>query len=404
MAIAKTKTKEKTPLVRSKDSFTLIGEVKVNDKTFPKESRSKNGFIGRRINLGVQISEGYVVYCEAFGGYQEDAPRELNAYISSSEKNEDGSYKKGKLSKVAWEDRLSLDSKFEDSIADFSMFVVSLEKDDKGHAFKRRFLSVYDAQDYVAEHLTDGMRVMVKGNLKPNLYNGIVTFKKEISAIYLYTGKEENSAKGRISVYVDKNSIGKNRIKTDGELDVNGAFVGYSSKHKADVPFPIELILPLGINGDEKVQKLAEFTAKEIACKDKQVIKIGFDVIFQEGSMTKEATLDDLDDYARDLVDKGYMSLEDVVGKTVVKGGRLNRIIIERPSFNNETGKEAGAKLKLVLDADKTTWTIDDIEYPVDEEDKVEEVVEATIEDIDALISSTTSGGSDWLTELAGSL
>lgn len=398
MAVAK---KEKTPLRRGKGYFTLIGEAKVTDKTFPPESRSAKGFVGRRINLGVKISEGYTVYAEAFGGYNEDSPRELHAYVASKDKDADGNYKKGKSSKVAWEDRLSLDSTFENSIADFSMFVVSLEKDEKGKPFKKRFLSVYDAADYAQEHLVDGMRVMVQGQLKPNLYNGIVTYKKEITSIYLYTGDEVNSATGIVTVLVDKDSISGRRIKEDDEIDVNACFVAWSSKHNADVPYPMALVIPLNSNGDEKAKKVAKYVGMALQCKGKQVTEIELEVIFQEGNMVKEASIDDLDEVARGFVEDGLMSLEDVIGQTVVKGGRLNRILIARPRFEDNTGTETGAKLSVKIKADSTTYTTDDIEVIDLEESKVVEGAEATSEDIDKHIDSTEVDDS-WLKKLGG--
>lgn len=388
----KTAVKEEVKLEPSRSGFTLIGNVKLTDNTFPAESTSKGGFISRRLNLGVEVGEGKVSYAEMFGGFHRDKPRDIIAFQKASEGEEKG----GRL-EVAWEDRLSLDEATFATIADFSLLTVALEKDSSGKTFYKKFLSAFDAIMYMEEHLKDGMKIKVKGKLSPNYYNGKTTIRKEITYIGLAKEDELPSATGYINILVDKNSVGKSRIKQDDELDINGLMVAYASKVgdvevKKNIPFPISLVLPLQSDVDDKVIKgKINRVLQMLAVKGNGVNEIGLDIEFEEGVLVRQATLEDLDKDSRQLVEDGIISLEDAVGKVSVSGGRMNRVIVRQPQVKRE---DVDGKPQIRLVNIENKYTLEDVSFSF-EDVKPEVKEEVTEEQLDNYFADSTGGDTD---------
>ena len=127
--MAKTK-EEKTILKKGQAQFQLIGEAKVNDYTFKIDEESSSGWVYNVMNLGVDCGNGNVVYADMMGGYS------------------------NKGDSVDWEDRL--DENITEQVGNQCFITVGLEKDAKDKTFSKKFLSSYDAIEYIKEHLTDG--------------------------------------------------------------------------------------------------------------------------------------------------------------------------------------------------------------------------------------------------------
>ena len=209
----------KSKLKKGKNYFTLIGELKLNENSFPPESESKkSAWISRRMSLGVKVAEGYVVYAEAMGGFMGDKPSPIKVFKKTGNK-EDAQME------IAWEDRNNLDSKVLDDISPMSFVRAYIEKKEDGKSFEQKFLHMYDAIPYFADHLKDGMQIKVRGRIKPNYYDGKITYKKEITGISLMGEKDVPGATGIITVIVPPDFVDKSRVKEADELDLNVRFV-----------------------------------------------------------------------------------------------------------------------------------------------------------------------------------
>lgn len=374
--------KEELKLNPSKASFTLVGTAKLGDNAFPPESESKSKYISRRFNLGVEIQDKKVSYAEMFGGFFGNKATELKVFKKKKPDEE-----KAEMIIVDWEDRLNLDASLMKEIANFSFVTVALERDAKGKLFYKNFLSPYDAVQYIEEHLKDGDKVKVKGKLTPNYYNGTTSLKKEITYIGLADEEEVPKAEGILTLYIDDMSIGKSRVKQDDELDITATLIAYASKIdgtevKKNIGYPINLVLPLHSGTKDKgeagrVKKLLDC----LKAKSGKVNELGVKVSFEEGVVVRQATIDDLDDEGRELIDMGIVTLEEALGKMSVSGGRMNRVVITAP---NTVKKDVKGDERLRVEFEESVYDFADIKFDFEstkKEEKVEEVVEEVNEE-----------------------
>ena len=169
-------------------SFTLIGKAKINDYTFKiNEKSEKSAWIYNSLNLGVDCGEKYgVVYSEMMGGYSDNG----NSIIYAHGKKDDGSDDFEQQITVDWEDRNN--ESVLKTIGDLCFITIGLEKTNEGKTFYKKFLSAYDAIQYIKEHLEEGMVVNVKGSIKYSSYNGKTQTKKNITSIALSKVDSEN--------------------------------------------------------------------------------------------------------------------------------------------------------------------------------------------------------------------
>ena len=153
------KKREAVPLTRGASSFHLLGKAKIGQNTFAIDNESQSSdWIYSSMSLGVDTGNGNVVYANMMAGY--GAERENVIYVHG--KDSDGKDDWKNTFTVDWEDRFNED--LLDTIADTSFITVGVEKDVKGKTVYKKFLSAYDAVEYLNENLADGMIVNVKGN------------------------------------------------------------------------------------------------------------------------------------------------------------------------------------------------------------------------------------------------
>ena len=223
------KTKERKALKKGKATFNLIGRVKVTDKTFNLDNSYDSGWTDNSMYVGVDCGNGNTVYAEMRSGFFPDKDNVIRAY-SKDEKDDAG---KSKSVEIAWEDRL--DESLYDSISDSSFLTVGVEKDVKDKTVYKKFLTAYDAVEYLNEHLEDGMIVNVKGTIGYSEYEGNVSTKKEITSIVLSKIDDEADFKATFSqtILVDSKSIGK-KNDDKGTIELAAYVVDYVGKPKID--------------------------------------------------------------------------------------------------------------------------------------------------------------------------
>jgi hypothetical protein len=208
--MAKNKNEEqKTALKKGVASFQLIGEAKVSDYTFKIDEKSNSGWVYNSMNLGVDCGNGNVVYADMMGGYS--SVNDSIIYVHGKKENDQGRMVDDFANQftIAWEDRF--DDDILETIGEQCFITIGLEKDKKDKTFAKKFLSAYDAIEYVKEHLENGTVVNVKGDLKYSTYNESVQLKKEIRSIFLSKVDDTSKYKATFTqtVLLDKDSVGK---------------------------------------------------------------------------------------------------------------------------------------------------------------------------------------------------
>lgn len=328
------KTKERKALKKGKAAFNLIGRVKVTDKTFNLDNSYDSGWTDNSMYVGVDCGNGNTVYAEMRSGFFPDKDNVIRAY-SKDEKDDAG---KSKSVEIAWEDRL--DESLYDSISDSSFLTVGVEKDVKDKTVYKKFLTAYDAVEYLNEHLEDGMIVNVKGTIGYSEYEGNVSTKKEITSIVLSKIDDEADFKATFSqtILVDSKSIGK-KNDDKGTMELVAYVVDYVGKPKIDgekievkknVTYPKTFEVAINENPEITAKMLQRFFKP----KKGKITEITVTGNLVEGGSTVNITEDDIPDDIKELIEMGLYSEEEAEKKIAVgNGNRERRMIIVKPDI-----------------------------------------------------------------------
>ena len=328
------KTKERKALKKGKAAFNLIGCVKVTDKTFNLDNSYDSGWTDNSMYVGVDCGNGNTVYAEMRSGFFPDKDNVIRAY-SKDEKDDAG---KSKSVEIAWEDRL--DESLYDSISDSSFLTVGVEKDVKDKTVYKKFLTAYDAVEYLNEHLEDGMIVNVKGTIGYSEYEGNVSTKKEITSIVLSKIDDEADFKATFSqtILVDSKSIGK-KNDDKGTMELAAYVVDYVGKPKIDgekievkknVTYPKTFEVAINENPEITAKMLQRFFKP----KKGKITEITVTGNLVEGGSTVNITEDDIPDDIKELIEMGLYSEEEAEKKIAVgNGNRERRMIIVKPDI-----------------------------------------------------------------------
>ena len=328
------KSTERKALKKGKATFNLIGRAKVTDKTFNLDNSYDSGWTDNQMYLGVDCGNGNIVYAEMRSGFFPDKDNVIRAY-DKNEKDESG---KSKSVEIAWEDRL--DEALLDSIADSSFLTVGVEKDVKGKPVYKKFLTAYDAVEYLNDYLEDGVVVNVKGNIGYSEYEGNVSVKKDITSIVLSKVENEEDFKATFSqtILVDSKSIGKKNDEK-GTMELEAYVIDYVGSPKIDgekvevkknVVFPRTFEVEINENPEITAKMLQRFFKP----KKGKLTEITVTGNLVEGAAIVNITEDDIPDHIKELIAMGLYSEEEAEKKCAVgNNNREKRMIIVKPDI-----------------------------------------------------------------------
>lgn len=312
-------------------NFTVIGEAVVNDYTFKIDAHSeRSSWIYNSLNLMVDCGEKYgYVGMELMGGYSDE--RENVIYAHGKDENGRDDFSQQVI--VDWDDRFN--DEVLDSIGDMSFITVGLEKTATGKTYYKKFLSAYDAIAYAKEHLESGMVVNVKGRLQYSIYNDNVQVRKTIQSIVLSSVDDPANYSARFtqSILIDKDSASlKNIDKDKGVMYVDARVLDYVKEMngveiKGQYPFTKTFEFPMDFTKPDVCKKVMDKVFKV----KKNVTQITFDGTFVEGGATVNATMDDVPDDIKELIDLGIYSEEEALAKCSASGSRERRMVLQKP-------------------------------------------------------------------------
>lgn len=390
------KSTERKALKKGKAAFTLIGKAKVTDKTFNLDNTYDSGWTDNQMYLGVDCGNGNMVYGEMRGGFFPDDDNILRGF-SKDDKDDAG---KSKMVEIAWEDRF--DEELLDTIADTSFITVGVEKDVKGKTVYKKFLSAYDAVEYLNEHLEDGMIVNVKGNIGYSEYDENVSVKKEITSIVLSKVEDEADFKATFTqtILLDSNSIGKKDAEKNTMM-LNAYVVDYVGNPKIDgkkvavkknVTYPKQF--EVAINEDPEIT--AKMLQRYFKVKKKNTLNV-LTVVGNliEGAAIVNITEDDIPDDIKELIEMGLYSEEEAKAKCAVGGNnRERRMVIIKPDITY-VGQDDGRKPTVALEEAKYedsdlyfyAQALEDAGVETDEEDTSSETDSDDVSEEDDLLA-----------------
>lgn len=383
-----TNLEKKQDLSKGKSFVTLTGKVKISDKTFGGEIVSPTtGYKYTRINLGVETAEGNVVYGEMMGGY---APS--NPVIFAMDKA-------SQALQVNWADRLN--EAVVESIADFKLHKVGVEKGEDGRTIIKKFLSPMDVEAYLKEHLKDGMEVTVKGSFGFSEYKEDTQRKFLIQNIFLAYQKRDEETKEVLpvdyradfvqTVLIDEDSF--KRITPadakEGEVVVQAKVVDYVNKRdnkvvKKYMSFPLPIVVKINKENPEMTEKILNILFK---VKKGQVRELGIEGNIIEGYEKQAVAGADikLSSEIQELIAMGLYSETEAKEKMTVRGNKVSKLVFTRPL--------------LVKDEKNPNGTIDMNDNKYKPEDLIVLINEEKEEDplADMKDEGSSEGNNDWM-------
>lgn len=320
----------KTALKKKTSKFTLIGEVKLNNYSFKLDEESDNHYIYSKLNLGIDCGEKHgVIYGEMMGGYfSPEAKKKTVIYTHGKDENDRTDF--NKRIEVSWEDRN--DEEILSEIGNNEFITVGLETDTHGKLYYKKFLSEYDAIQYIKENITDNEVLNVKGEIEYGLYDGRATRKLKINSVVKSRVDDRNNytAKFIQTILLDSDSILE--IDNDkGTLLLDAYVVQYLPKYNGKefkktiaIKYPFEFKLP-----EDKVNAKKAITS--LFKVKKGVTEGTFNGELIEGGSIVQATIDDLSDDIKNLVNWGVMDLDKALAECTESTKRERRMVIISP-------------------------------------------------------------------------
>jgi len=332
--MAKNEKEDTVVLKKGVAQFQLIGEAKINDYTFKIDEESASGWIYNNMNLGVDCGNGNTVYCDMMGGYS--SINDSVIYVHGKTENDNGKEVDDYENRftVDWDDRF--DDDIIDQIGNQCFITVGLEKDNKGKTFSKKFLSAYDAIEYIKNNLEEGTVVNVKGSLKYSSYQGNTQVKKEVTSVFLSKADDVSkySATFQQTILVDKDSLDK-YDKESGSFPITAYVIDYVGKYgenkqeiKQNVAF--SKAFQFNVSPDE-LEKGTKLVGKLFKAKKDNINELLVEGDIVEGQAKINITLDDVPDDIKELIELGAYTEEEALARCAVGNTREKKMVIKKP-------------------------------------------------------------------------
>jgi len=391
-----TEQKQKQKLQKGKSYITVVGNAKVSEFTFSGNKDSKTSdYQYKRLNLGIETTKGNVVYGEAMGGYSPSQNYPIKARTEAGE-NVD----------ISWADRLN--ESIVGTLNKFSTINVGLvrigdapegEEEDKRKLDVKRFLSFYDAHDYIQEHLVDGTMIMAKGSYAFQNYKEEDQKKFEITDIFLSkTADGEGFANFVQTVLIDEDSFNPKTSMKDaketGEIMISARAVDYVSKIDGKkVGMNMTFALPISVKiNKENPEMTTKIVNNLFKLKKGKIREITLEGQIFEGYEQSEVSDKDIQisKDVQELIDMGLYSKEEAKEKMTVRGNKVSKLLFTRPFILKD--KDDATKLKMDSSDDK--YVPEDLFVDIEAKEETTTDLGGTSEE------SSNDTGENWLMDL----
>lgn len=360
----------KKELSHGKSQLYLTGVVKLSEDTFENEKTSKNGYTYKRMGFSVKVGKERSIWVGMMGGYAQGNPI-IYAFNKNNEPIQ-----------INW--KMRNNEQVLEQIAEYSFYKIALEKDNEGKLITKKFVSEYDAINYLKDHLEDGMNVVISAEADYSLYNDDVQRQFKVKTLALdegYTDKEkakhehrDPAARLSQTYLIEEDSISENyeeELEENGVTTINAYVPQYLGKVdgkelKKVVALPQQFTVRVKDDNVEGAKALVGSVIKPESSDAVREISMRMNIL--DGYSTSQVQLeeDDLPDEVKQLIEVGAMSLEDVKRETYVSGDRVSETTFSSIMLDKES--------RRILKEDKydlsvLTMPIVDGEETVDSDD-----------------------------------
>lgn len=320
--------------------FDVVGEIIIDAKTFTLGQPGKNNqnWIQNIFNPKIEADNGKSMYMRLSSGY--DAVKGKTIYArSKSETNLE----------VAFGDRMNENIV---SLVDEKSFIrvgvnKELVKDEAtGKEYKqwvyKNFLDTFDVVAFLQQimPLASKQKVRMTGAIRFSTYNGEVQRNYELQSIYLLNGNEDEDKEMQPkleftqNVLLTKGCVVDELDKENGVATVNALVMIKEKKEFKTVPLKL-LMKPQDEKTRETYKKLIP---RFFEVPEDKVRKINLECIFEVGYVAGNVSEEDLPQEAKELLDMGLYSMEEVMKMYAVRQ-RVDNLLIRRPKMKIVDGK-----------------------------------------------------------------
>lgn len=363
--------------------FDVVGEIVIDTKTFTLGQPGKNNqnWIQNIFNPRIDADNGKSMYMRFSSGY--DAVKGKTIYTRS--KNESNL-------EVSFVDRNNeniLNLVDEKSFIKVGISKEMIKDEATGKEYKqwkyKNFLDTFDVVAFLQQvmPMASKQKVRITGAIKFSTYNGEVQRNYDIQSIYLLNNNEEVGKEMQPKLEFTQNFLltkGCVIDELDGEkgvATVNALVMIREKKEFKTVPVKL-LMKPQDEQAKETYKRLIP---KFFEIDEDKVRRINLECIFEVGYVSGNVNENELPDDAKELLDLGLYTLEEVMKMYAVRE-RVDNLLIRRP------------KVKIV--DGKVNFELSDTEYLLSDLDgKGAEVIEEEIiggnENINSLLDDLNS-------------
>jgi len=364
-------TEKLTELKGGQNRFQIVGNVRLNEKTFAGVVEAASGWMYVNDRISIEVAENVRPQVKLNGGYSK-TKQILYAF------NEDN-----KSVQVPYKERNN--EKILEHIRKNSFITVGLEKDKENKLIRKRFLSAIDAEKYISETLTDEMSVSVYGTIEYGEYNGKETRDYMLNSIWLNEGEKALEPVARViqSYLVDETALPKNwksELEKDGVVHVYTQVPQYFKKFEDKVvkkilPVHQDLVVKADIDDKDALKRAEGLVEKSFVVNSGVLRELTAVCSINEGWNASSGSEMKASDDVQSLIDLGLVTAEDISSIVTVRGDVVKELVFEMPYFKTVDGI-----IQLGIDDDK--YDISVLQTPeMDSDDEIDLKEEVAEED-----------------------
>ena len=354
---------EEKQLKTSTGYFDVVANVLVDENTFSLNQVGKNNanWISNIFNPKVDAGNGQSMFMKFNSGFDKVNGKTIYA-ISESDSS----------LQIPFADRKN-DALLK-VVKDSSFIKVGYKKEvvknpENGKEYKQwvyeKFVDAYDVVEFLQRvmPLATTQKVHIKGKIKFSANNGEVYRNFDLQTIYLLNGNEDEGKELPLKLEFTQNILLKEgsidrKDEDKGTITVNALILNKSKGEYQTLP--VNNLVKF--NEEDKNAKL-NMINKYLEAPEGKVRRVNVLGLFEVGSSSGSVTYDDLPQEAKDLVDDGIYSMEEIQ-KIYAKQDFVNNLLIRKPVV-----KKLDNSIKIDFDDDE--YTLADLEgksADVDEE------------------------------------
>ena len=316
--------------VSRNNTFRFEGTVNVNDKTFViNKTNEKGTWVQNRMSLAIDCGEDGYHFVSLNGGYNPQGKSTI--YLTTVD--EDGKFLgKEHTLEIDFNERHNISKEDFDRINKNNLVRVKLDENDE-----KMFVTPYDAVEYIKDHLTDGMTIVVKGIIEDTpSANGDDWFTNHVVNQIYIKNKEFLAPRAEVSYtfLIDENVIGKPNLE---ERNIPLFFKGVTyirkvgdKKYNKACVFPKKVLFEVNDIDTEMGQKRLTmcidnfFTPSEKGFVDELSVKCRY----KSGAKITNVKIEDLPQEIQNGIAMGAISEDQVLSTAMaISGNRTTDLV-----------------------------------------------------------------------------